>query len=36
MLLYMGELLESPVTVGAFVGLFSRVDADVLGELVIG
>lgn len=34
-LLDMGELLKSTITVGAFVGLFAGVDAYVLHELVV-
>lgn len=34
-LLDMGKLLKSTITVGAFVGLFAGVDAYVLHELVV-
>lgn len=35
MLLYMTELLEPAIAVAAFIRLFSRMDPDVLYELVI-
>lgn len=35
MLLDMGQLLETPIAIGALIGLFSSVNADVLHQLVI-
>jgi hypothetical protein len=35
-LLDVAELLEASVAVGAAVGFFARVDADVLDQLVVG